>query len=413
MPTKYRFLAFVFLSALIIGPLYSSAQSKKTLEERKEALRREIDIANGLLKDTRDKKSISLGQLKTLSKKIGRRQELINTMSTELHGLEREIGSMLSEIDQLSDELVRLKKEYAAMLRFTFLHKDLDKQMTFIFASSDFNQAYKRLKYIQQYSDYRRNQALLITETQLKIAKQVEQLNYKKLNKQQLLKIEKTQKKELVSEKKQQETLVKQLQQDEKKLRKQLQAKQVEIAKVNRAIEVAIRKEIEASRKKKTTTKKGTTTTTTVEIEDTPENKLLTSNFEHNRGRLPWPVEKGVITGNFGTQAHPVLKGIVINNNGVDITTPMGSSARAVFEGQVLRVLDIPGNGKAIIIKHGSFFSVYSNIAESSVKPGDKISVKQSIGKVGVNDDKDKGEVHLEVWRGETRLNPVEWLSGR
>jgi septal ring factor EnvC (AmiA/AmiB activator) len=202
------------------------------------------------------------------------------------------------------------------------------------------------------------------------------------------------------------------LTQREKKLRKDLAEKQIAKQKLDRAIENIIRKEIEAARKKATAAGKKNITNTNV-FNLTPESQKLSNSFSGNHGNLPWPVESGTITETFGEHPHKELKGIMIKNNGVDIQTAKNSNARSVFDGTVSGVVNIPGSGKAVIIRHGEYLTVYSNLDNVSVKTGDKVTTKQRIGTVGQSSEGDRGEIHLEIWKGVNKLDPQGWIARR
>jgi septal ring factor EnvC (AmiA/AmiB activator) len=280
----------------------------------------------------------------------------------------------------------------------------------FVFSSEDFNQAYKRLIYMRQIGEKRRRQAELISGTQKQLSQKKQDLESQMSEKQSLMDNELDQKTELEKDKKEQDKILTGLQQREEKLKRQLAEKQRAKNKLDRALNDLVRKEIESAKKKATASGKKNVTNENV-FTLTPEAQKLSSGFSNNRGRLPWPVEKGRISEAFGEHPHPELKGVKVNNNGVDIRSVAGSMARTVFEGEVTGVINIPGANSAVIIRHGEYLSVYSNLETVRVKKGDRVSTKQVIGKVFTDPETGFAELHLEIWKGIQKLNPASWLS--
>ena len=275
----------------------------------------------------------------------------------------------------------------------------------FIFASKDINQAYKRLKYIQQYSEYRKSQANEIVKTQATLEEKINDLTQTNEEKTILVSMEEQEKQNLAIEKAEQENIVQKLQGKEQELKKQLKKKEAAKRKMQKAIQRIIEEEIRKAReaaKKSGKTSKG--------FPMTPEALKLSNSFASNKGKLPWPVKQGVITAQFGKHPHPVLAGIVINNNGIDISTTKGSTSRAIFNGVVSSVAIIPGEGKVVMVRHGEYLSVYSYMSEVFVSKGDKIDIKQDLGVLINEAGKSKTQVHLEIWKGMTKLNPKYWI---
>jgi septal ring factor EnvC (AmiA/AmiB activator) len=292
----------------------------------------------------------------------------------------------------------------------------------FVFAASDFNQAYQRMKIIQEFAEYRRIQAEEIIATRNQLSGKKTELQQQVDLKTQLKQSEVSNKSQLEKEKVNQAELLEQLSLKEKALKKALAQKQKTKQNLDRAIERLIAKEIEKARKKTTTTtaaktttpKSGSKTTATkkVEIVLTPEAEKLSNSFISNKGSLPWPVESGAISSSFGQHEHKDLKGVIINNNGVDILTRQSASARVLFNGVVSGIITLPGAGKAVIVRHGDFFTVYSNLESVSVSTGQTLSTKQSIGVVDSSQETPgRGEIHLEIWRNNEKLNPQSWIA--
>lgn len=390
----------------------ASAQKKSDLEQKKARIQKEIDFTNKQLQIVSKNKSATAEQLATLRKKIQLREALIGTINSEINTLGGEIQKTSGQITSLENELRQLREDYASMIRLANRNRNVYQRMMFIFGAEDFNQAYHRLRYFQQYASYRRDQAARIEATQVALNGKKQELEARKNEKTSLRNNEQQQKSTLEKERKDQDKLMKNLTQREKHLRKELAEKQAAKKKLDRAIEDLIRREVEAAKKKATAAGKQNVTNKNV-FSMTPEGEKLTNSFSGNRGLLPWPVEKGSISSSFGEHPHKELKGIVVKNNGIDIQTGKNAAARAIFDGTVSGVINIPGSGKAVIIRHGSYLSVYSNLNSVVVSTGDKVTTKQKIGSVGLNGDEDQGELHLEIWNNTTKLDPKGWLAGR
>ncbi len=406
---------FIFFT-LCLFSLTAISQSKEDLENKKKQLAREIEQTSKILKETQKNKKATMAQLNALSKQIEMRQNLINTISSEVRILENQIGATNSDINQLQEELAQLKKEYAAMIRFAYRNQSSYNKLMFVFAAENFNQAYKRLKYLQQFSEYRQKQARYIEAAELKLEAKMETLESNKKVKNGLLVEEQKEKVTLGKEKDQQQQMANQLSVKESKLKKQLADKQAQARKMDRMIQDIIRKEIESARKKaeaeakaKGTKLSNTDKTSSANLTLTPEALKLSADFTSNKGRLPWPVEKGTIYEYFGTHAHPQLKGVMVQNNGVDIKTATGANVRSIFAGTVSGVIQIPGGQNAVLIRHGEFVTVYSNLKSVSVKNGQKVTTKQNLGVAYTEDDLTSME--LQIWKGMTKLNPTDWLA--
>jgi septal ring factor EnvC (AmiA/AmiB activator) len=406
-----------FICLLFIVPSFLSAQSKKELEKKKAALHKEIEYTNKLLNQTKKNKSTSVNQLVTLNKKLNARNELIKTMNSEIGNIDTQIGAVSLNIDSLEKKMEQLKKQYTQMLYYAYKSQSSYSRLSFIFSANDFNQAYKRFRYLQHLSDYRIQQKQLIEQLQDSLNGTRNILQETRTEKSQLLNIQKKEKNKLDQEKKEQVAIIKDLSAREKKLRSELKQKQKDEEKLSKAIEDIIRKEIAEAQKKAQIKEKGTSagatkstsTTSSSVLALTPEAQRLSSDFAGNKGRLPWPVEQGFISSTFGRHAHPVWKDVVVNNNGIDINTSNTSKARAIFNGNVLRVLMVVDK-YAVLLQHGEYFTLYSNLREVFVKAGDKVTTKQSLGVIQTDDSDGKTEVHLEVWKGSSKMDPQNWI---
>lgn len=399
-------ISFILL-VVCITALTAFAQSKSELEKQKQELLKEIDYTNKLLNQTEENKKVTLGELKLISSKINKRQELINTILREIDLIENQVTEAKGIVKSLDEDLEKLKGEYAKMLYYTYKNHSQYDRMMFILSSEDFNQAYKRIRYFQQYSKHRQEQAKAIETTQEMLRMRNEELADKKMKLAYLVEDKEKEKIVLSTEKEEQDILVSQLKSKEKQLLSNLNKKRREARKLEKAIARIIEEEI---RKAKEKAKKTGGTKTKSGFALTPEEVNLSNSFNENQGKLPWPSERGIITSTFGEHDHPTLPGIKTVNNGIDIATDKNSWARIVFEGTVSAVVSIPGAHKAVIVKHGEFLSVYANLEDVRVKMGDKVALNQKIGTVVTSREDGKTILHFEIWKGTTKLNPSKWI---
>ncbi len=443
LKNKLALLLTFLLLVAVVPQTFAQKNNKKDLETKKKKLKEEINTINDLLHETKSSKKLSMNQVAILNKKIAVREELIGTINSEIHLINKQINENQISIKNLNATLDKLKKDYAAMVYFDYRNSDAYSKLMFLFAADSFNQAYQRYKYTQQIAEFRKKKAAEINETQTEITAKNTELNNRKAEKRQLLTSEESEKLNLANEKTDQETTLSSLQQTEKQLKTELDKKKSEIENLNAAIKKLIQEEIKRQQEEekrhalalakkkeeraaKVKEKKSKTSATNAkkldaeikadekaeaaEIAETKEAEQLSTDFSSNRGKLPWPVAKGVITIGFGEQEHPTIKGFMINNNGVEIAAAKGQHARAVFEGVVTGVTTVPGIGKIVIIRHGDYLSVYSNLEEVLVKSGDKIALKQNIGSISFNDDENRNVINFQIWKGQKILNPEEWL---
>jgi len=301
------------------------------------------------------------------------------------------------------------------MIVYAYKNRNASSRLMFLFASSSVNQAYLRLKYLQQYNAYRKKQVELITNTSKKLNENISQL--KNIQTDKTVKRKKSEDEELVlaKEKIEKNDAVKKLLQKEKELKIAIKQKQTEAKKLQQSIETIITAEIN----KATAAKSKTTVTTKTNVKVSLTSKelglseaeiKLSDNFSTNKGKLPWPTDKGIVVSTFGVHPHPVLSDIKIKNNGIDISASKGDKARAVFDGKVTGVVSIPGAGKAVIVRHGEYLTVYSNLSEVYVKTGDTVKTKQNIGLINTDEEENKTEMHFEIWFGKVLTDPENWL---
>jgi len=411
LPTKKNnrwllVVAFLCLALLNTIPCAAQKQTKKDLENKKKQLQNEIEYTNQLLAETKKNKKLSLNQLVTLNKKITVREELISTINGEIGVLNHQISQNNESIKGLQNDLAKLKFEYAKMIYYAYKNQDAYSRLMFIFAAKDFEQAFMRLKYLQQYSDYRHKQAELIISTKKNLDEKVQSLETKKSDQRVLLKSQQSEKQNLTSEKTEKEQVFSQLQQQEGKLKKDLIKKKKDAEKLQQAIQRVIQKELEKMQKDAEMANKPKPDKLVL----TPESQQLSNSFASNKGKLPWPVVKGIVSEHFGVHPHPLMPNIDVNNNGIDITTSTGSLTRAVFDGEVKAVVNMPGSGQFILIRHGEFLTIYSNLKDVYVKVGDKVKTKDNIGSIIFDDEDSKTVLHFELWKGQIKLDPETWL---
>ncbi|MBC8054492.1 MAG: peptidoglycan DD-metalloendopeptidase family protein [Sphingobacteriaceae bacterium] len=434
------FLLFLSLSAISYG------QSSAELKRRKASLTREIEALKKEQNKIAGNKRLSLRQIDALSAQIRLREEKISTINSEVRLLSSQIREKTNTVQSLQEQLAQLKKEYAAMVRFAFRNQNSYGKLMFVFASSSFNQAYKRLKYFQQFSEHRKKQALSIRNTQKELGMKIVELDEDKRSKSNLLHSQEVEKSTLSKEKTDQALKVSKLSKQEQLVKKQVDSKKKEVSRLNNAITTAIRKEIEAERKraaaaaaraaaakaaaakaaaakaaaaraaagvksaekpvsKSVPVEKSASKSTNV-LSSTPATAKLSSGFLNNRGRLPWPVQ-GTIVSRFGAGKY---KEVRVQNNGVDIKTAVGSSVSAIFSGEV-RLVRPDMSGYIVLLRHGEYFSVYANLRNVSVSEGQTVSAGQNIGSVRTNSDDGTTQLHLEIWKGTSPTNPEIWLN--
>lgn len=393
-----RIYIIILLLSIFVFPAFG--QTKAELEKKKKKTEEEIAYTNKLLKETRDFQKSSYNNLLLINKNIASRREMIQNLNYEIDLTDKRIRETEELIEMMSEDLARLKKNYAEMIRIAWKNKNKYNDLMFILSAEDFNQMYLRMKYMQQLSSYRERQLKAINSVKAIMEIQVQKLEKVKKQKQNLINNVRNEEDKLTKEMKEQEKIISNLKKQEQDLLKKLKEQQKQMASIQKEIEKLIAEE-----------NKRTSGSTTGKYKLTPEEKLVSDKFGNNKGRLPWPVERGVITVRFGRQSHPVLTNIEIDSKGVDISTTSGSDARAVFEGEVRRVFAIPGGHNAVIIRHGEYLSVYTNLSKVYVKAGEKVIAKQAIGKIHTDESDNKTILHLEIWQGNVPLNPETWLA--
>jgi len=427
-----RFLKIVFFLLCIFTVIDAHAQSSQELKRRRDQLNQELQQLNQEYQQTASNKKSTLKQLNILKSQISIREEKINVINSEVRNLDNQISESNNSVHSLQNQLSQLKKGYAAMILFAYRNQSAYNELMFIFAAKDFNQAYKRLKYLQEFGDYRQRQAESIQGTEKDLSVKIVELDKTKKEKSTLLQDQEKEKATLGEERNTQVQVVVDLSKHEGQLKQQQKDVQRRIAATNREIDAAVRREIEEARRKaeeeakeaaklaaarakadnkdvaapKTRTISKASTNSEV-LNATPEAARLSNDFLGNRGRLPWPVTNGMITQGFGIYYTP--EGIKSESTGVDIKSNPGASVRAVFEGDVIKVVDISGT-YLVLIRHGEYFTAYSNLKSASVAKGQKVSTKQTIGTVATDSTTGETDVHFDLYKGTVPENPKLWL---
>ena len=425
---SYAVIFSVLLLAFLCIPTNSQTQSRKELEKERKHILDEIRETKKQLKDVSVKKRQSMEYLRLLQRQISNRESLIETMQDELVLINQGIAESSDIVAALENDLDALRQEYARLIYYYYKNRGHYSLLSFVFSANSFHEAYSRMKLLRFYAEYRKKQIELIVKTENSLMERMTDLRKKQAEKVQVLHDLDEQKKDLEDDQDDQKNLIASLRHQGTELQKDLKVQQEAADRLERSIKNAIQTEIANARAKekernkrnnKGTKKETTTTARNREKEDeempmSPEAKALSDKFASNKGRLPWPVVTGMIPSayHFGRQPHPTLPGIFVNNNGVKFKTPDNSVARAIFDGEVRAIMPIDAQRKFILIKHGDYFTVYSNIKIPLVKTGQRVSTKQEIGIVAQDPDNKKTMLEFQIWKGgNTKLNPENWLA--
>lgn len=385
----------IFLTIGVFSVL--SAQTRKDLEVQRKKTLEEISYVDNMIKETTKEKSTSINQLKIIGNKLVLREKVISGMQQEIKLLNQRIDLSKTAIDLMEKDLINMRKEYAGTIVNSYKAKKGNPELWYILSAKDFNQGYKRMKYLQQVSIYRRQETERIQGLVNEIEKSRKELQEDLYNISDVKGNEERQKELLQQEKEKKTKMISSFGNKEKQLKNELEQKK----KIVQKIDEEIAKIIAEERKKKIST------------DLTPEQKLIGDNFYDNKGRLPWPVEKGIITGQFGEQKHQILAYVTEKNIGIEITSLGKTTARSVFKGQVMRVFPIPGGNVAIIIRHGKYLSVYQNIVYPKVKQGEMVELKQEIGDVFTDEEIGLKSILYFMIFEEKYLDPELWIAKR
>ena len=403
-PSKYWLFLLLFLIVLSIS---AQVQSKKQqeLENRSQELQQEMKQLNTLLFQGNKQQISVLSRVEDLDYKITVRQNLIRITNQQTNLLTREINNNQKNITSLRDKLKLLKEEYAAMVVKSYKSKSEQSKVMFLLSSSNFQQAYKRLQYIKQYANYQKKQGEEIRVKTIALQELNKDLIIQKRNKQKLIDENRIAKNELEKEVKQHEILISSIKQNLHKYTSQIKSKQRESDKIDKEIEKIIRDAIAKSNKKAGKSPSSATFALTA------EDKILAANFTSNKGRLPWPVEYGVVKVRYGTQRSPIDRSIPIKSNGVRIATNKGEKVRAVFEGTVMRIITPKNGNNTVLIRHGDYITIYKNLSKIYVQNGDKVKTKQLIGEVLTNRASGEAILSFNIYKDGKFQNPAHWIS--
>jgi septal ring factor EnvC (AmiA/AmiB activator) len=400
---KFKLL-FLMLSISFV--LFGQSDKRKELEKQKTVLQQEINYVNKLIKENKKAAKFSLSQLKNLEIKISIREDLIANYNREIQYLDESILSKKGEIDSLEQELLNLREEYSKIVVQSYKSKSSNNRILFLLSSDNFNQALKRLKYMEQIAEYRVLQGEKIKTTKSKLEKTLELYKDEKVFKLNLVSLKELEKTSLEDELTQKTGFVDQLNSQAVKLKKEITDKQRKSDKLQSEIQKIIAEEIRIAKEK--AKKENAKNNSSIAL--TKEAKELSKKFENNKDKLPWPLEKGYVVSKYGKHKHPTLKNITIVNHGVDIATEKGAKARSIFSGEVSSVIISRGGNRTVIIQHGNFYTVYSNLGKIYVSKGQKVSLKQDIGEVYFNSRTGDSILKFQLWKDDKEQNPANWI---
>ncbi len=431
-----RHFLFIIISVFyLFGTL--NAQTINELKKRQREAKKQIELTNKLLKENQSKQSSTVSNLTVLQKQIAEQEKLIKSLDNELSLLDKRLNSLGKEKGNLETQLRSLRSDYAEMVYHAYFNKNTYNKYMFLLSAESINEAYHRIRYMQDYANYQKEQSVKIQAVVDDITRKEAQMMQTINEKDHVRAGKELEADQLEISKETQQSMLTDLTKKEKRLRDDLQTQQKRANEINNKIQDLIAKEIaEAERKAKERQKREaeeaaraaaaarakqqasgkpapkteTVTPTPVQSTLTKEETLIAGGFQKNVGRLPWPA-RGVITGHFGIQPHPVLQHVEVNNKGIYIQAEPGTEASAVYEGEVTQIFTIPGSNNAVIVKHGNYRTVYGNLTNTYVKVGDKVAAKQKLGKIYVdNDSDDKTELYFMLYKNAAVENPEKWL---
>lgn len=465
-----RRLLFIltFFSFIAAFGFQAQGQTVDQLRKERKEIQERINATNKLLQKTQKDEKVSKQKLSNLQKNLNDRKKLINSYNSEINILDKRIEQLIAERTLLEKKLEKLKLEYAKLIQNTQMNRNSYSKLMFLLSSKNFDQTLRRARYLREFADFKKVQVNQIEHVKKEIELKTDSLDQNKTSKVKVLKTKEIESVQLRKEEGEEKVLLGELQKQEKKLADEYRAHQRKRDQIDNRIQQVIAEEIrkaEAKRKaeearkraeevrrkaeearlaeamaKKNAAKKSTTTTPATKeptVTSTPETKpvetastpkpapkttesvsamtreesLLAGGFANNRGRLPWPVDRGIISGRFGTQPHPELRHVTINNKGTYFRSPSGTNARAVYEGVVTRRFALPGSGSAVIIQHGSYRTVYGNLSSVYVREGERVSAKQAIGQIFTDVESGQAELQFQIWSGSSMLNPEGWIA--
>ncbi len=393
----FLLVKFIFLWGMFYNNFLFS-QTREELGMKKKENMEQLEYSRSILKKMTKTKSTSMNQINIIEKNIELRQDLVENISNEIEYINSDIELNNNEIIKINNRVELLKKEYAALIRNSYKVLDKEYALLYILSAEDINQGYMRMKYLKYLTDYRKNLISELDSQKIYLRNMNETLINNKIINEKLLNEKLRELKNLDNDKKEKVILVNNLQLKEAELKREINKRE----KIMMQIENEIKRIIEEEARKARESRKINN------LSD--EERLISADFSKNQGKLPWPTDKGIVTGKFGEQNHAVLKGIKVKSNGIDIATDKGANVKSIFDGEVTRVIAIKGANYTVIIKHADYFTVYQNLVDVKVKAGDKVETGDVIGTV-FTDTENVSKVHFEVWKDKNILNPERWLK--
>lgn len=434
--SKIYKMFFIVLLGLILLPsseAFSQKKSRRQLENEKKRTMAKIEEAKRILAETKAQKQTTIGQVKAIKEQIQNQEEQISLMEEDLGLIDMEMQEIVATTADLQKKLAGLQKEYGAMLYAASKSSGKLTKLNFLFSSSSFNELAMRYKYLQQYTENRKAQVNQINKVAALLKERQESLSNKKLSKKQTIQNKLVQTKNLENLKVEQTQMIGELSKKEQDLRSQIEKTNQSVKRLDNLIASVVAREIARKNRerelrkdreaKRLAAKRNNSTKSSKSGTKEPKEKeeivtnyddediKLGESFASSKARLPWPVQRGFISERFGVKEHAVLKGVLVNNNGVDIQTSQGSAVRSVYSGEVMDISEIPGLNKVVAIQHGNYFTVYANLSQVFVSSGQKVSSKENIGTAAQNNG--VTEINFQIWHNTSRLNPEGWLIAR
>lgn len=384
---------YTILLAILLAALSIHAQTLKELQAQQKKYTEEIENTGKMIKETKQNEKVTENKINLLNQDIRTRRKLINSINSEIVALDQEQTRLYGERTRLEYELDSLKRDYAKLVQLTHYADMQQSPLLFLLSAEDFNQLFRRMRYMREFSAYRQQQVRRIENVKADIQIQSNLIEDNRREKDAALRTQQRERDQLARNERKQKAMLQDLKKKEKQLVAKQKQQQKKIDELNKQIERAIARQVDRKQQL------------------TKEQELIAGGFAANKGRLPWPVAKGFISGHYGKHQHPIYENVTINNKGIYIQTTAGADARAVYEGEVTTCM-VMGSTYAIIIQHGNYRTVYTGIQTPAVKPGDKVQAKQNIGRIASNPDEDnKTELQFQVWQDRELLNPELWLA--
>jgi len=393
-------ILFVFL-LLSLQVVFSQSSIRNELEKQKQLIQKELKQINDLLFRTNKQKAVAYSDIENITLKIQRKQEIIKLTNRQINLLNDEISQNIETKDNLEKNLEEIKTAYKQMILRSYKAKSGKNKLMFVLSAENFFQAFKRTQYIKQYTTYRRNQVKKIVALTEEISRVINDLSQRLELKKDLLEKNRANQKILETEKNQINKIAFQLRSQEKNYKKNIILKQKESERIDKEIERLIKEAIEASNRKKEKSSN---------FSLTPEAMALEKSFELNKGKLPWPVSRGVVIQKFGTQPHPVVRTTTIKSNGIIIATEKSAKVKTIFKGIVLSVLKFRGSSPTVLVQHGNYITAYKNLSKVFVEKGESLESGQAIGEVYTNESSGKSTLQFSVFKKTTPLNPMYWI---